>query len=312
MPEKEPKRRKGKKKPEVRGSRRFSNRALLGISLALFIPGLYIGTSIIDRPSTGEQPTSRSTPLLASSQSEAMQANDQSIIQKAALQLGAQPNQKEMNLWSGAYIQSDQKILPTKENLTEGENRLEQVLQLMYQSENPHFNKASEDFLNYYHKGDMIISMQSVISKQGAEGEGFAGIAAIVKGGKFYYQVGLSLNAVLNKLDPIQFALLITHEVDHLRRAVEFQASLAPSTSAQEKVRRYGERQTIIDVITKDEALAYGLEAQAYIYQFGLGYKRPYGNAHNMVLSFVHLGMDRDNQVWHGYVKDKLLREKLY
>lgn len=294
-------------KDKLRGSHRFFVPA---ISVTLCLPVALFFWQTFSQDTDQKATLISSSPLVARSianqEPEITQVNEQLLIQEAASRLGSKFSQEEMDLWQSTYALTSHKLLPIGENLPEGERRINAVIDAMQKSNNPFFQVAAKDLKALREQEKVYFSMSPVLLKSGVEGSGVAAVAPISVNEKLVFEFRFSLDAILNQLKPENLATAITHEVDHLRRADEFQASLDPLLSIEARVQQHQQKDADFNKRALDEALAYGLEAEAYIFQYGLGFTKPYGAQQNLIMSFIAVGMDRNSSLWHQYIRQNL------
>ncbi len=196
---------------------------------------------------------------------------NEEVIRKEAQRLGIKPSQKEILLWQKGYDYSSVEFPLNYTAINEAGRRLGTALQLMEQSENPYFRETA-DYLKilYYEKGILTINAINIPPKSHTDIP--MAVNYTIEKGKFQINLNIYSNKVINDSNSVSLAVWLVHETEHIKSIIKHQESLPSSLTLKERLEKEKQRNTNQELLTEEEVNAYGLQAKAYIYHYGLGY----------------------------------------
>ena len=233
--------------------------------------------------------------------------SNMNIVGQEVLRLGIQQNQAEQRRWqTKGYNRSLTKIPLNETAIIEAQRRVAVTLMLMEESNNPYFREAAEYFLPLVRSGEASHSLYP--AERLNKGKHSLQTNVINKDGRLHWYIGIAIDEVLYNSDSVVLASELAHEIEHVRNMRKFQESLT-SLSIDERIEREIQRQKNPREQIIEEAQAYGIAAQAYIYQAGLlGYVTSGGSIHDeRAARFVESGVDINSPSWRNYVAYTLL-----
>lgn len=228
-----------------------------------------------------------------------MDQHDGAVIQKEIKRRSLKPSQKERNLWQQYGRPPSHIPQMTDIMLQEAHDRLEQTFWLMEQSENPFFKKAVKFLIPFLKSQGLTIDITQ-------EKEQHITTKPNVEFGRLIWIFEIPAEAVFFT-DPIQLAIILTHEIEHLRSAIDYDRRMQ-SLSVQERFLAHAQHAQDTQEYIAEETRAYSVHAQASIRQCGLMGKWPKGSKdEKLAVAFIKSGSRVDSPAWRQYlIKDRL------
>lgn len=233
--------------------------------------------------------------------------SDEVLIKQEVQRLGINYSASEQKLWP--IFQSDTSSMNNEQKIKEAQTKAGTAIINMQKSENPYFRQAAQDFKQLFREGSLsirvvstplIIPSEKTIVAMGTDIE--------IRNGKLHRLIVVDANLVLENPHLIEIALQFTHEIQHTKNSIEFEKSLSPSLSVDQKLSLELQRPRNQNTLVLEEADAHGVEAQAYIYAHGLGfYQKPKLQYHMLAGLFIKSDADPEGQVWKKAVAQELL-----
>lgn len=240
------------------------------IGAAALIGGaIYIGRSYGDA-SPIQQGTPTSGIFPDRTNPEMNNPPDSIVIAQEVIRSGIKPSQRETELWSRGHSLSTNKIPVTKESLAIAQNRIVTTLNMMLQSENPHFKKAAE--LLKQHK------IRLELSDDLTSPAGRASMTSVINIHSVTHERELAIlisgDHVLNNSNGAILAGNFTHEAKHIEGML-YQLSIP---SEEERNATIEFRSNDLQFRIEEEARGYAAESEALLYEIGLGFNLPHNS----------------------------------
>lgn len=234
---------------------------------------------------------------------EIQSITDQQIVEQEVKRLGIQLSDKERMLWQTfGYSRSQEKVPINETTLQEAGNRVHTTLTLMLNSENPYFSRAANFIGPLLDSGDASIAVYKEIRQKGVAMT--SALQLRTGDNKLHWHIGIDSNEVLNNSSGTILAMQIAHEVKHVENMILFQNSLPPTLSPQERLEKQNQRMSDPNELIAEEARGFGIQALAYIYAYGLGFRGGIGLSHEEYASeFIRDGSDPNSESWKTYVE---------
>ncbi len=300
------KQRHSRERRSVLSRRRF----LIGASIGL--PVIVVGAYGAITGFFGEKESILSKPVKITN-AEVTPFPNETVLEKETEQILSQANlsgekiKQETQRWKTAYPLPKKELPLNEKTFEEGKSRFMIVMDRMKRSENPYFKNAATllERLLFARKASLVYYPQ--LTKD--DDTGILGTTIKMENdAALHIEVGISLDQVLNALDPTTLALAITHEVDHIERILELERLLTPSFSPRQIRQQWHDASQIEVNKVEEEALAYGKQAQAFIYQYALGFRTLIPEHKNDAIKFIRCGKDAKSSCWQEYVRKEILR----
>lgn len=240
--------------------------------------------------------------------------SEKSAVLKEAERLGIKLSEKERNLWDkGSRHEPNYYVVQNQETLIKATKMFQTTLDLSRQSENPIFKQTMVLFDRLQENGQLKFLLRP--PGQGDEDEVPIQTAARFEGGKNLWVLEVSARWVINRLDPIDTALFLAHEMEHVRSEHDIVNNLVsrnPNTTDGQKLSTLRARAFNRQEAIAEEARGYGVGAQAFIWHAGLT-----GDIHQnrqtddlkRVVGFIKAGSRVDSPAWQNYIEvNKLIQ----
>lgn len=241
--------------------------------------------------------------LAMSKSKETQSRTTEETIQREIQRLGIKPSKNEVELWR-RYGFSRPRTPLTENNagLNEAAGRLENVVRVMSNSENPHFREA----INIL--GPLLISGEAELGlRHGAPDIKVMQAKADIKQDRLIWVIEVPLETI-NRLDSIQIAISLAHEVEHLRNMISYDNAMR-NLPAQSRLLAQAQRAQDLDNFIREEMRAYARQAQAYIYQAGLMGVRDRGSSdEELAVAWIRSGKQVDSATWREYLTQARLQ----
>lgn len=238
-------------------------------------------------------------------------SENEKTIQQEAIHLGLSPDYEECSLWENfAYKYSPdykQKFPGEIERKQEAEKRIDGVLTLMYNSKNNYLKQAATDFASFQQqlKATYIVQPdRQLFERQNSLME----VGADIVNNRVMAYIVLSSNDVLETRSDVQLAILLTHEIEHLRNVIAYHDSLDTSYTPQEKLGKIRATRKDRDKFIAEEARGYGEQALAYINHYGLGFILKGSNEERIAAAFIRAGGKKDDKKWLEFTEYYLIQ----
>ncbi|GEM_PF-4049754 len=258
-------------------------------------------------PSSPRRPTPAQPGLPAPTEQLKPQISEnEKTIQQEAIRLGLSPDHQERILWENFRYQYDpnyqQKFPGEIERKQEAEKRIDSVLTLMYNSKNKYLKQAATDFNAFQQqlKATYIVQPdRQLFERQNSLME----VGADIANNKVMAYVVLSSNDVLETRSDVQLAILLSHEIEHLRNVIAYHDSLDASYTPQEKLEKIRETRRDRAKFIAEEARGYGEQALAYINHYGLGFILRGSTEERIAAAFIRAGGKKDSKEWLAFTE---------
>lgn len=231
---------------------------------------------------------------------EQTQVSYNAIIAAEIKRLGIVTSIKEKALWEKGYKYNPLQKLPINdETMKLAAERVEQVLELMRQSENPYFKEAVTILDGFVDSGDASIGVYKRGINSGMK------VGARLKDGKLHWQLGINADEILNNSSAILVATVLTHEAKHITNGVLYQKTLDASLPQEQRLEKDIQRNKNRADQIIEEASAYAKGAEAFIYQFGLLGTIPesIGTSHqDNAVMYSTTGRSATSERWEDYI----------
>lgn len=132
--------------------------------------------------------------------------------------------------------------------------------------------------------------------------EGGMGVTLDAVNEQLICRLHIPARLTLMKETSLMFALDLTHETVHINKAFTRFEEAKQSTTLDAFV-LYENKNKNLNRIIPEEAEAYALQANALIYQFGLGSFLVYQRGLHDAASFIRYGKDSNDLRWHEHLK---------
>lgn len=228
--------------------------------------------------------------------------SDDSIFEAEYTRLGINKDQNEINLWKSENKPKSYPQKPdTYENKVEAAAKVNGAIQTMKKSANPFLKDAAETIDRLRAEGKLSVGIKSDLGA-GDKGVNLMSTGHYVEGNDIKWEIQVSVGEILNLYDSLNIALKLAHETEHAKNLLKIDQENLHLTLEQRDLlqRRLGKtRQHVIE----EEARGYAVEAQAYLYQFGLFRTRPKGTPEEeLALRFIKAKNDPKGLEWADYI----------
>jgi len=248
------------------------------------------------------------TPTIGASRSgEILTKTNQQIIEQEVKRLGINYSVFEQQLWP--IFHNDISSMTNEQKINEAQKRAATAIINMEKSENPYFQEVARDFKQFLRTdmlsirlvpGPLIISSEKALAGMGTDIE--------IRNGKLHRLIVVDANLLLENPHLVEIALQFTHEIQHTKNSIGFEKSLSPSLSVNQKLYLELQRPRNQDNVVVEEADAHGVEAQAYIHAYGLGfYQKPKLQYQILAGVFIRSGANPESQAWKKAVAQEFL-----
>lgn len=219
--------------------------------------------------------------------------------------LAIQPSITEQEKWRRGYQLSVDRI-PINDNSIEiAKIRLLTTLDLMDQSANPYFKHASEFLLELMKTKEFSFNIHSTPDTRKPGIVISSDIAAM--GDKLTYFTSIDADLILNRIGPVGLAASIAHETRHIEDLWNFQQTLDPTLTPEQRVQvdkqnQENDHQHLLHA----EMRGYGIQSQAYMYQYGLlaGQRaETESSIEEAAAAFSRAGNDANSPAWRVYIQ---------
>lgn len=234
--------------------------------------------------------------------------SEKSVVFKEADRLGIKPSEAERNLWNkGPKREPNYFVTQNRETLIKATNIFEAAIGLARESENPIFKQTMEFFDALHATGQLRFLLRP--PGEGNEREVPMQTGTQFRGGSNLWVLEVSARWIINKQDPINTALFLAHEIEHIRNEYNVVNELVrknPNTTDAQKNNVLGARHANRKEAIAEEARGYGVSAKAFIWHAGLTLSIP-GNQETdnlkRAVGFIKAGSKVDSPAWLDYIK---------
>lgn len=233
-------------------------------------------------------------PTLPALSGEHPTLSDKEVIQQEIEHLGISESYEELRRWDTLGYKYDNSKLPNRPELFPvSAQRVNNVLILMQNSENPYFKQAAEFVAK---NNDVTIVITPSVNTQ--KGPGPGGITPEILDGKLHYKIRLSQDYILNKTDALGLASVITDYaavVEYLKRE-------------QDSLSNESIEELFLNIRAKSESVdsaAIGSAAQmnSFLYSLGLGEKGILNSSFVPgIAAFIRTGRNPESGQWKNYI----------
>lgn len=224
------------------------------------------------------------------------------VIKDEVIRLGIPPNPAEVALWQKGFQAGTH-----ESSLQVGEQRVRDTLALMIQSKNPFLVTAAKDYENFEAQGKVSFSV--------GEGQKSFDRGALtspqLRHNGIHAHIDFATNTILNNIDASGLALLLAHEMEHVRNIHKFDATLPSSLPLLDRLFRHTIRATNTQDVIEEEARGNGIQIQAFLYDIALRETSLEGNDYYLIphaASFIQCGGAMENDCWKEHVEKYLIR----
>ena len=279
-------------------------RSLAGAFVAASIAGCSTVNPTIENPTIP-------TPITVPATQEILPQTNEQIIQEEVKRLGIQVSPAEGRLWHDSGYSRSQETKPINAvSMQEAAERVELTLSLMRQSKNPHLNNAANYISHLLSSETVRIDVYDKLEKAGYAMTTNAYLAA-ENSVQLRYRIKILANEIINNSSAITLACQLAHEIEHVKNMIEYQNSLPPNLSLQERIAKENERHENLEEEIAEEARGYSIQAKAYITAYGLGFKGVRNLNHEIYAAeFIKRGSNSDSIYWKNFIKQELARIK--
>lgn len=224
-------------------------------------------------------------------------------LQIEAERMGATRSPDETDLWRKAIF-SPLRTEDVNAKAQETYSRVKSTVDFMQKSKNPYFTEAGNYLKSALDSKDTSLGLRTQTVFNG----NLVSIMTTrpeVDNGKLNWWIDMTINEVLKYKDGVQLAITLTHEARHLKNSHEYDKTLG-DLSADQRYSKHLERVLNPDTRLKEEADAYGIQSQAYIFQTGLMGVRDLGSESDSIAqNFIKLGQNAENPAWQQYIQSR-------
>ncbi len=236
---------------------------------------------------------------------------DERVIERRVQEMGIQPSRQENSLWLKGYSHDEKKLPVDETTYAEANRRVNMTFNLMLQSENLWLKEKSAAFLKQLVSEGTVSIGVSPIPPSGQD-KSAAGVYGIERDGKFHMVISINQELILNDSNSSSLAFVLAHEAEHVRNELERQKALI-NLPVAERVKISRERPSRdVNGLVEEEARGYAVQAEAFTYHYGLGYRG--GGPHDkaMAAAYIRYGNNASDPRWIERVrKDEMDTSRL-
>lgn len=231
---------------------------------------------------------------------------NRTLIGKEIQRLGIGSSGKEREIWKTQGFPSlSDWPKDDREMLARVHNRFDTTLMIMFASENPYFLEATQ------HLGKPSLKRWFSLPQDRNKTPGRDALARPdVTETTIDWGIELSPTALLFQ-NALQASFVLTHVAEHVRSMVALDIPHQTKTPQERfyiQLKRLTDPQTIIE----EEALAYGVQAQAFIHQAGLlGTWNEGSMDERIAVAFIKTGSSSQSSTWINFVTNTFLAQRL-
>lgn len=186
------------------------------------------------------------------------------IIKDEARREGIIFSQNEVDRWNKTYTLPDKKIPLDQKGIEKAKQNLLSILDAMHNSENPYFGDAHSTISSSLSDSSLQLQFKTNLKN------GVMSLGSVERSNKVGYTLTIDPNQILNQLDPINTALLLTDQAKLLQLLKEFQKKLPQDMSTQEQLNAITDHFTNPYYILPVRAQITATQAKALITDVGL------------------------------------------
>lgn len=228
---------------------------------------LGVGGIIWSRSHTEQRPEISPSPIAHATQQEYSPFSSEGIIQAEIKRRNIQPSVKEKFLWEKGFRANNPPLPVNEETKKEAERRVQQTLDFMKQSENPHLKSAAEYYENLKKNEEVNIAVSIDPKIQKTEA---ALTKTVFRKNKAVADITFTADPILNGANSIQLAFLLAHEIEHAKNMKDFDSSMPSTVTLPERITYHSFRDNNPQEVIQEEARGNGKEAEAFIVAQGL------------------------------------------
>lgn len=181
------------------------------------------------------------------------------------------------------------------------EVRVRTTLDLMAKSNNPRFREAI-DFYASLNPNDISFIIVGFILYRGKEFP--HRVNPQVENGAIRWYIHLSASHFVNRSDSVIQALTLTNALEEVRLTEQFVDVLPSSFTPEQKLKAWIEHVSKTENHVIVNARVFAKEAEAYVYAYGLGYRRGWGTSYERYAAqFIRTGKSATNSDWREFIR---------